>query len=158
MAIEVIDGTIESATMKRSSATLALYDPIVIRTTDGSERRLDKVAVAPDVAATLEPGTAGRFYGYKAIDHRGLFAVRTSDGRSAFAIPSGNERIMLLMAVAGLAGFVILLLLGKGIGLLSLVLGVLGVFGWLSYRRTRIDGRARYDADAGYDSSISRSK
>jgi hypothetical protein len=150
MAIEVIDGTIESATLKRSSAALALYDSIVIRTAEGSERRLDKVAVAPDVGAALMPGTGGRFYGYKAIDHRGLFAVRTSDGRTAFAIPSGNERIMLVAAIVGLAGFVILLMLGKGIGLLALVLGVLGVLGWLSYRRTRLDARARYDADAGY--------
>jgi len=150
MAIEVIDGTIEGAVVKRSSATLALYDRITLRTADGSVRRLDKVAVAPDVGALLQAGTAGRFYGYKAIDHRGLFAARTRDGRAAFAIPSGNERIMLVMAIAGLAGFVILLLLGKGIGLLSLVLGVLGVFGYLSYRRTRIEGRARYDADAGY--------
>lgn len=150
MGIEVIDGTVESAVLKRSSATLALYDHIVIRTANGSEKRLDKVAAAPDVGAVLVPGTAGRFYGYKAIDHRGLFAVRTSDGRAAFAIPSGNERIMLMMAIAGLAGFVILLLLGKGIGLLALVLGVLGVVGYLRYRSTRIEGRARYDADAGY--------
>ena len=150
MGIEVIDGTIEAAVLKRSSATLALYDHIVIRTADGTERRLAKVAVAPDVAAALAPGTLGRFYGYKAIDHRGLFAMRTSDGRSAFAIPTGNERIMLMMAIAGLAGFVILLLLGKGIGLLALVLGVLGAIGYVSYRRTRLEARARYDADAGY--------
>ena len=150
MAIEVIDGTIEAAAVKRSSAALALYDHIVIRTADGSERRLDKVAVAPQVGEALKPGTEGRFYGYKAIDHRGLFAMRTRDGRSAFAIPSGNERIMLMMAVVGLLGFVLLLLMGKGIGLLALILGVLGVFGWLSYRRTRLEGRARYDADAGF--------
>jgi hypothetical protein len=150
MGIEVIDGTIEGAVLKRSSATLAMYDSITIRTADGSERQLAKVAVAPDVAVALQPGTLGRFYGYKAIDHRGLFAMRTSDGRAAFAIPSGNERIMLVAAIVGLAGFVILLLLGKGIGLLALVLGVLGTIGYLKYRRTRIEGRARYDADAGF--------
>jgi hypothetical protein len=152
MAIEVIDGTVEAAVVKRSSATLALYDHLTIRTADGSERRLEKVAVAPDVAAMLKPGTLGRFYGYKAIDHRGLFAVRTRDSRAAFAIPSGNERIMLVAAIVGVVGFVVLLLLGKGIGLLALVLGVLGTLGYLSYRRTRIEGRARYDADAGYAS------
>ena len=150
MAIEVIDGTIETATLKRSSATLALYDLIVIRTAAGSERRLDKVAVAPDVGAALTPGTEGRFYGYKAIDHRGLFAVRTRGGRSAFAIPSGNERIMMMMAIVGAIGFVILLLLGKGIGLLALALAVLGAIGFWKYRSTRLEGRARYDADADY--------
>src|SRR4051812_19145056 len=110
MGIEVIDGTVESAAVKRSSATLAIYDCIVIRTADGSQRRLEKVAVAPDVGAALEPGTLGRFYGYKAIDHRGLFAVRTRDGRSAFAIPSGNERIMLVASIVGWVGFAVLLL------------------------------------------------
>jgi hypothetical protein len=154
MGIEVIDGTIEAAKVKRSSAALALYDHIVIRTADGSERRLENVAVAPQVGEALKPGTLGRFYGYKAIDHRGLFAMRTRDGRAAFAIPSGNERIMLMMAVVGLAGFVILLLLGKGIGLLALVLGVLGTIGYWKYRSTRLEGRARYDADADYTQSF----
>ena len=150
MAIEVIDGTIEAANVKRSTASLALYDRIVIRTDEGGERRLDNVAVAPAVGEALKPGTSGRFYGYKAIDHRGLFAMRTRDGRSAFQIPSGNERIMLVATIVGWAGFVILLLLGKGIGLLALALGVLGLIAHLKYRRTRIDGRARYDADAGF--------
>jgi len=150
MAIEVIDGTIEAAVVKRSTAATTLYDSITIRTADGSQLRLDKVAAAPDVAAALQPGTEGRFYGYKAIDHRGLFGMRTRDGRAAFAIPTGNERIMLMMAIVGFAGFVVLLLLGKGIGLLALILGVLGVIGYFKYRSTRIEGRARYDADAGY--------
>jgi hypothetical protein len=150
MGIEVIDGTIEAAVVKRSSAKLSLYDSITIRTTTGSERRLENIAVAPEVAAALQPGTDGRFYGYKAIDHRGLFAMRTRDGRSAFAIPSGNERIMLVAAIVGWIGFVVLLLLGKGIGLLSLALGVLGGIGYFKYRRTRLEGRARYDADSGF--------
>lgn len=150
MTIEVIDGTVEAAVVKRSSATLALYDSITIRTTEGPERRLEKVAVAPEVAAALRPGTEGRFYGYKAIDHRGLFAMRTRDGRSAFAIPSGNERIMLVAAIVGLTGFIVLLLLGKGIGLLALALAILGGIGYFKYRNTRIEGRARFDGDSGY--------
>ena len=105
--------------------------------------------MAPDVAAALQPGTEGRFYGYKAIDHRGLFAMRTRDGRSAFKIPSGNERIMLMAAVVGAVGFVVLLLLGKGIGLLALAMAVLGGIGYFKYRSTRIEGRARYDSEFG---------
>ena len=150
MAIEVIDGTIETATIKRSSSQTALYEIITIRTADSTER-LEKVAVAPAVGEALKPGTSGRFYGYKAFDHRGLFGMRTSDGRSAFAIPTGNERIMLMAAIVGFASFVILLLLmGNGLGLFGLVLGVLGTIGYVSYRRTRLEARARYDADAGY--------
>ncbi|HEX9964702.1 MAG TPA: hypothetical protein VGB04_06925 [Allosphingosinicella sp.] len=150
MAIEVIDGTIEAAAVKRSTAKVVMYDSISIRTTAGSEQRLEKVAVAPEVAASLQPGTDGRFYGYKAIDHRGLFGMRTRDGRASFAIPTGNEKIMLVMAIVGLVVFVGSLLLGKGIGLLAAILAVLGTVGCFKYRSTRIEARARFDADAGY--------
>jgi hypothetical protein len=150
MAVEVIDGTIESAVLKRSNSKTALYDYITIRTTEGSERRLEKVAVAPDVATALQPGTDGRFYGYEAIDHRGLFAMRTRDGRSAFAIPTGNEQIMMMMTFAGLGAFIVLLLLGKAFAMVALALGGLGAFAWFKYRNTRLEARARYEADAEY--------
>lgn len=150
MGIEVIDGTIGTATVKRSNARVVLYDSITLRTTAGSERRLEKVAVAPDVAAALQPGTEGRFYGYKAIDHRGLYGMRTRDGRSAFAVPSGNEKIMLVMAIVGLIVLVGSLLLGKGIGLLALIVTVLGGVGYSKYRSDRIQAQARFDADSEY--------
>ncbi|HEX8379007.1 MAG TPA: hypothetical protein VF619_00490 [Allosphingosinicella sp.] len=150
MGFEVIDGTIEAATLKRATAKTAMYDRIVIRTPDGAERRLDKVAVSPSVSDMLEPGTLGRFYGYKAIDHRGLFAVRTRDGRSAFAIPTSNEKLMLMMAIVGLGGFAVMLVFGSKIGLLSLILGVLGVIGSIRYRRDRTQAQARYEADSEY--------
>ena len=154
MAIEVIDGTIEAATIKRSNAKVVLYDGITIRTTAGSERRLEKVAVAPDVAAALQPGTDGRFYGYKAIDHRGLYGMRTRDGRAAFAVPTSNEKLMLMMAIVGLGGFAVMLIFGSKIGLLSLILGVLGVIGSIRYRRDRTQAQARYDADSEYTSGF----
>jgi hypothetical protein len=150
MGLEVIDGTVEAAALKRATAKVAMYDAIVIRTADGSERRLEKVAVSPSLSGMLEPGTLGRFYGYKAIDHRGLFGVRTQDGRSAFAIPTGNEKLMLMMAIVGLGGFAIMLVFGAKLGLLSLVLGVLGVIGSIRYRRDRLAARARFDGDSGY--------
>ena len=57
---------------------------------------------------------------------------------------------MLMMAIVGLGGFAVMLLFGSKIGLLSLILGVLGVIGSIRYRRDRLEARARYDADAGY--------
>ena len=154
MAIEVIDGTIGAAIVKKKGAATILYESITIQTAEGPEIQLDKVAVAPEVAAALQHGTEGRFYAYKAIDHRGLFAMRTRDGRSAFSIPTGNERIMLVAAIVGLAGFAILLLAGKGLGMLALLVGVLGAAGYLKYRSTRIEGRARFDADSEYTKSF----
>jgi hypothetical protein len=154
MAVEVIDGTIESTVLKRSNAKTALYDHITIRTTEGSERRLEKVAVAPEVATALKPGTDGRFYGYKAIDHRGLFGMRTRDGRSAFAVPTGNEQIMMMMTFAGLGAFIVMLVLGKAAAFLPLVFGALGAFACYRYRSARIEGRARFDADSEYTSGF----
>ncbi|HEX8482314.1 MAG TPA: hypothetical protein VF650_10455 [Allosphingosinicella sp.] len=154
MAIEIIDGTIGAAIIKKKGANTILYESITIKTTAGPDIQLDKVAVAPEVAAALQHGTEGRFYAYKAIDHRGLFAMRTRDGRSAFSIPTGNERIMLLAAIVGLVGFLVLLLAGKGLGMLALLVGVLGATGYFKYRNTRLEGRARFDADSEYTSGF----
>ncbi|HEV2747537.1 MAG TPA: hypothetical protein VGW34_09605 [Allosphingosinicella sp.] len=150
MGIEVIDGTVAEATPQRVTGKLAIYKTIAFRLADGSERRLAKMVVAPSVAAMLEPGVSGRFYGYSAIDHKGLFGARTSDGRADFQVPSGNERTMIIMAVAGAAAFAITLVTRNAIMLLGAILGVLGAVGYVRYRRTRLEARARYDADAGY--------
>jgi hypothetical protein len=147
MNIETIDGTIETATVKQSNSKVSIYDAIAFRLADGSERRLEKVAVAPSVAEMLQPGVQGRFYAYSAIDHKGLVAARSKDGRSAYAIPSGNERIMLMAAIVGLIWFTIVLITRGSVAWLSLVLAIAGGFGFFSYRSTRIESRARYDAD-----------
>jgi hypothetical protein len=150
MSAESIDGTIESATVKQSNAKVSIYDAVVIRQSDGSERRLEKVAVAPSVVEMLRPGVQGRFYTYKALDHRGVVAVRTKDGRSAFAIPSGNERIMRMAAIVGLAWVLFMVLTRGGVPIFGALLAVGGALGWFSYRKTRIESRSRFDADSGY--------
>jgi hypothetical protein len=147
MNIETIDGTIETATVKQANAKVSIYEAIAFRLADGSERRLEKVAVAPAVAEILQPGVQGRFYAYSAIDHKGLVAARSKDGRSAYAIPSGNERIMLMAAIVGAVWFAVVLITRGDVALLSLVLAVGGGFGFFSYRSTRLQSRARYDAD-----------
>ena len=149
MATEIIDGTVQGATVRQSSATHTIYQSIVFTRDDGSERRLDKVAVAPSVAALLQSGAQGRFYAYTMIDHNGLVAVRTRDGQNAYAIPSGNEKIMMIAAIVGSAWFAILLATG-GITILGLLAGILGSIGWFVYRKTRIGIRASFDADSGY--------
>jgi len=150
MSTETIDGTIETATVKQSNAKVSIYDAIVVRQPDGSERRLEKVAVAPSVVEMLQPGVQGRFYTYKALDHKGIVAVRTKDGRSAFAIPSGNERIMMMAAIVGLAWVLVMVIARGGVPILGALLGIGGALGWFSYRKTRIESRARFDADSGY--------
>lgn len=150
MDTESIDGTVETATVKSSNAKVSIYESIVFRLADGTERRLEKVAAAPSIAETLQPGVQGRFYAYKTIDHRGLVAVRTKDGRSAYAIPSGNEKIMMIAAIVGLAWVLLMVVTRGGVPVIGLILAVGGGFGFYWYRKTRIESRARYDADSGY--------
>ena len=149
MAVEIIDGTVQAATVRQSNAKVSIYESIVFIREDGSERRLDKVAVAPSVAAMLQPGVQGRFYAYTMIDHNGLVATRTRDGRSVYAIPSGNEKIMMTAAIVGSMWFAIRLAMG-GFTFIGLLAAIGGGIGWFVYRQTRIDILARYDADSGY--------
>lgn len=148
MQAEVIDGTVESATVKRATKKVAIYDSIAFRCADGSERRMAKVAVSPGIAETLKPGTKGKFYAYTAIDHKGLIAVRTADGRSAFAMPSGNERIMLMAMIAGVILFGVMLVSRGSVSILGVALALLGGFAYFSYRKLRVASRARFDADS----------
>ena len=150
MKIETIDGTVVSAAVQRATGKVTVYSEIVFRLADGAEHRMDKVAVAPGVAEALEPGSRGRFYAYKAFDHKGIIAARTQGGHAAFAMPSGNERIMLMAAIVGSAYFVVMLVTRGGLSLLAFALAVLGGFAYHSYRKLRIESRARYDADSGY--------
>ena len=61
---------------------------------------------------------------------------------------------MMMMTFAGLGAFIVLQLLGKAVALLALAFGGLGAFAWFKYRSTRIEGRARYDADSEYTRSF----
>ncbi len=79
--------------------------------------------------------------------------VRARDGRTAFAVPGGNEMIMLITAVLGTIWFGVLLVTGR-LGFLALIMAVGGGYMWFRYRQTRIQGRARYDADSGFPHAI----
>lgn len=148
MDIEIIDGTVAEAVISRSNGKVILYKALAFDLADGSQRTLENVAVAPTVDAAIVPGTQGRFYAYKAIDHRGLLAMRCSDGRAAFAMPSGNERIMLIVTIVGFASLIVVLVARGALTILGLLLAVGGSIGYGWYRQLRTKGKAAYDADA----------
>ena len=150
MQSEVIEGTLQNVSVRKANSKVTLYDSIDWRLSDGSTQRVEKIAVAPVVAEVLASDAQGRFYTYQAIDHRGLMGVRTSDGRAAFAMPSGNEKIMLIAAIVGALWFTGVLLTRGGVALLGLAMAVLGGYFYFSYRKLRTEIRARFDADAGY--------
>lgn len=150
MKSEVIEGTLQNAFLRKSSSKVTLYESIDWLLSDGSTRRIEKIAVAPAVAEGLSPSMQGRFYTYQAIDHSGLTGVRTRNGRAAFAMPSGNEKIMLVAAIGGALWFTSVLLTRGSVALFGLAMAVLGGYFYFSYRKLRIEIRARFDADAAY--------
>ena len=150
MGLEVIDGTVEAATPPKSNGKRVIYKNITFRLADGTERRFGNLVVAPSVAEMLQPGSTGRFYGYSAIDHKGMFAARTQNGRSDFIIPSGNERNMKMMMIVGALAFAVTLFARNGIMFLAVIVGIAGAIGYVRYRKTRLEAQTRYNADAGY--------
>ena len=148
MTIEVIDGSIAIAEIRRANAKVTLYETLTFDLADGQQRTLQNVAVAPAVNEAIFRGANGRFYTYRAIDHSGLMAIRLDDGRAAFAMPSGNERLMLIVAVVGFVSLVAMLASGGSLGILSMPFALGGTFGYHWYRLMRTEGRARFDRDA----------
>lgn len=150
MPVSTIDGTVESATLKRTVRNISVYDSISFRRDDGSEHRLGKSMVPNAVAEALKPGTKGRFYLYSSIDHKGVHGVRTADGKSAYGFAQNNERIMLVVLVLNalwLAGGVAV---DGQIRLFPLALVVLAVVVYPLYRKTRMESLRQFEADSGY--------
>lgn len=148
MAIEIIDGRIVSLVVKRSHAKVTLYKAMIFDVNDGKQRTLENVAIAPAVNKAIYCGAQGRFYTYKAIDHGGLMAVRRDDGIAAFEMPGGNERILLIAAIAGLGLLIVLLASGSNFKFLALLFALASFFGNRWYRLMRTEGKMRFDADS----------
>ena len=150
MSVAAIDGTLEAANLKRRVRNISVYDSIVIRRADGREERLGKTMVSNPVADALRPGTRGRFYTYASIDHKGMHGVRTADGKAVYDFPQNNEKLMLIVLavnVIWLAGGI--LLDGKA-RWFPLALVALAAIVYPLYRKTRLESRRQFDADAGH--------
>jgi hypothetical protein len=149
MGISTIDGTLEEAHLKTARRNLRIYKELKFRLADGSEQIVAKSVVDAEVAALLLPGTRGRFYLYKQIDHGGIHGVRTSDGQAVHKFPKNNELAMVAVGVIGL----FLLILNLSMDRLSIwgVLCVLlGFPGYFLYRGTRLSAGEQFAADNGY--------
>lgn len=149
MAVSIIDGTLEEASLKTARMNLRIYNHLKFRLPDGSEKTVAKSVVDAEVAALLLPGTSGRFYLFTAIDHRGIHGVRTADGKAAFKYPRNNETAMLVVVAIG----ALLILLGLAMGRIS-IWGVLclllGVPAYFLYRSTRGSAARQFESDGGW--------
>ena len=149
MAVSVIDGTLEEASLKTARMNLRIYNHLKFRLADGSEKTVAKSVVDAEVAAMLLPGTSGRFYLYTAIDHRGIHGVRTADGKSVFKYPKNNETAMIVVAGMGLLLIMLGLSMG-GVSIWGVLCLVLGIPAYFLYRSTRGSAERQYQGDTAY--------
>jgi hypothetical protein len=149
MGVSTIDGTLEEVHFKTARSNLRIYKALKFRLADGSEQNVGKSVVDAEVAALLLPGTSGRFYLFKQIDHGGIHGVRTSDGSAAHKFPKNNELAMVAVGTIGL--FLILLNLSMDrLSIWGVLCVLLGFPGYFLYRGTRLSANEQFAADNGY--------
>src|SRR5689334_9581920 len=153
MATSTIDGTIEEAVIRRRRAKGGFYDRIKFRLDDGSTRTWTKLHVMNNVGDLLLPGTRGRFYGYRAMDHRGLSGVRTDDGKEAFGFNRINEYAGLGIAIVNILLTILYHSVLEDVSdfarIIAAVLAVAGIPMFILYRQTRLEAENAYNSDAG---------
>lgn len=150
MAVSIIDGTVESANLKRARRNVRVYDPIVFKLADGSTKTWTRAVVDAKVAEHLVPGTKGRFYLFTAIDHRGVHGVRTDAGEEAYGFQTINETAMLWVTALCFVWVALTLYLVQDAPIIGSIILILGLPAWYLYRKARLEAEAQFAADAGH--------
>ncbi|HEY5711153.1 MAG TPA: hypothetical protein VIT38_04585 [Allosphingosinicella sp.] len=149
MAVSTIDGTIEEAVIKSSRMNLRVYKQIRFRLRDGSETIVAKPIADAKVAALLQPGTSGRFYMFKAPDHKGFHGVRDDQGHAVYEFPRNNEKLMLIVMIVATIVSGLLLTFGLFSGWMIIALGISIPF-YFILKSLRTKAQQQYDSDGGY--------
>lgn len=147
MGVSVIDGTIESAELKRTAPGMRVYNSIVFRLPNGETKTLAKPIAHPTVGEHLIPGTTGRFYTFASIDHRGIHAVRTSDGKALYAYPKNNEVIGMWVTIFAVAAAALMIALIGDFSIWLLIAIILGPILWIYNRNLRQQAEQQFNAD-----------
>ena len=150
MGTSTIDGVVEAVWLKKRRSKLAVYDKIPFRLADGSERTVGKSIVGAKVADRLVPGTSGRFYLYKAIDHKGLHGIRDARGAAVCDFPRVNETAMLVVVLINAVWLVLAAVLAGMLPVLPLILIAVGVPLLLLYGHSRREAVRQFEADRSY--------
>jgi hypothetical protein len=146
----IIDGTVESAKLKRARAGIAIFDFIQFRLNDGSSRTVKKSVTTQAVADHLAPGTSGRFYLFQSFDLKGVHGVRRSDGTAVYGFPGTNNRkIFLIVGVINLAWIAFRLALEGDVPVLGLGLLILAVVGFVLMGKGANEAKAQFENDTG---------
>lgn len=148
MAVSVIDGTLEKVTVKRKASQVWRLHDLAFRADDGGETRLDGMCVVtPTIGALMQPGARGRFYVYRAIDHKGIHAVRSPDGAVVMRFPRSNETLMGILFVINILAAGAMYALDGRPNWLTLALIPFTSALWFFYRATRKAAEAQVIGD-----------
>jgi hypothetical protein len=149
MAVSTIDGTLEEAVVKRSLARVISYERLRFRLADGREQVLTRIVAERGLAQRLLPGTRGRFYLFKVMDHKGVCGLRDGSGGAWFAFIKGAENGMLISTVVGATSLLLSVLLRTWLTSWAVICLLIGVPMYIVYHSARREAERRFAADAG---------
>ena len=139
MAVSIIDGRIGTADVKRRNRHLHQYRTLSFALDGGGERVLKNAVVDNEVAARLQPGSAGRFYLFQGVDMRGVYAYRDPAGDMAKGFPGQNEKLGLFGAGLAIVVMVLFALFSDGIPWIVFIALILSILGFFFTRQTRME-------------------
>ncbi len=149
MSVSIIDGIIESADLKRATGKMRVYRSIIIRRTNGQTEEVKKPIVHADLGPLVEPGTSGRFYLFKSIDHRGIHAVRPQGGTPVLRYPRSNELIGMGLTIFTALWIAFSLHFLDGFSIFALPGFVIGLMVWVVNWQLRRSAERQFADDNG---------
>lgn len=150
MGTSIIDGTLESAEVKRTAGGMTVFKSVEFLLDNGNRHMIKNAVVKNEVAEELKPGAKGRFYGYTAFDLKGIHGLRTPEGRAVYAFPGNNQKIFLILGIVNIAWITLILFTRGGVPLLGVALLILAVVGYIFMGKGQSEAKAQFDRDAGY--------
>lgn len=149
MGTSIVDGTIDSVEPGRRNKKVAVFKTIVFRENDGETRTIKRAVVTGDLAEQIVPGNSARFYLFTTFDLKGIHGVRKADGTALYDYPGkNNKKIFIFLIVVSLLLIALRMATGDGLPLLSVLLIILGVVGWIFTSKTERETREQFDGDA----------
>ena len=149
MGVSTIDGTVESAELRRAARGMSIFKSITFRLEDGSTRSIAKAVAKKAIADQLTPGTSARFYLFTGFDLKGIHGIRKTDGSETYDFPTGNAKLFLIMGLVNLAWIALRLSTDGQLPLLAVALIILAIVGYVLLSKTAREAKAQFQADAG---------
>ena len=150
MSVSIIDGSVESADLRRARGGLSIFRSVVFQQDGVGQRTIRNAVVTDSIAAELVPGTRGRFYVYNAFDLKG---VRSADGRDVYGFPGNNQKIFLILAIVNILWIALVVATRDAVPMLGVALLILAVVGYIFMGKGRREAQAQFEGDADYRST-----